>query len=273
GTPIPYDPAPQADFIPDEINIKPNNEVALLYPEHTNKDYILVFFDFISKCCLKNAFTKTPSQQYKEYLVEFWYTAKILPKTNKVWFSTPTGSTKEEVGVNLFRNAIEANYLSHSSEYDEPPTQELVKQWIQTIRYSGPIEATCTLKKSLLPPSSVVSASSTEPVFLASTIIHFESASEHDALTDSIVEADLGKYAPNDSLSHQQGIKLEDMSKLVKDVNIDTMGLDSLEDDQPFMVVSDEEEEIHAEPHAKVEDTLVPTPQSPKSIKIHELSN
>ncbi|GJQ90109.1 hypothetical protein Tco_0001248 [Tanacetum coccineum] len=101
----------------------------------------------------------------------------------------------------------------------------------------------------------------------ASTIIHFESASEHDALTDSIVEADLGKYAPNDSLSHQQDkthsarddsndvtkeIKLEDMSKLVKDVNIDTIGLDSLEDDQPFMVVSDEEEEIHAEPHAKI---------------------
>ncbi|GJT65958.1 hypothetical protein Tco_1017438 [Tanacetum coccineum] len=151
GTPIPFDPALQVNFSPDEINIKPNNEVALLYPDHNNKDYFKIVFDFISKCCLRNAFTKTPTQ-YKEYLVEFWYTAKVLPKTNKVWFSTPTWGIKGEVGVNSFKNAIGANYLAHSSEYDEPPTQELVKQWFPTIGYNGLIEATRTLKKSFLPP-------------------------------------------------------------------------------------------------------------------------
>ncbi|GJX66204.1 hypothetical protein Tco_0300547 [Tanacetum coccineum] len=50
------------------------------------------------------------------------------------------------------------------------------------------------------------------------------------------------------------------------------MELDSLEDDQPFMVLSDEEEEVHAEPHAEIEDTSAPTLPSPKSIKIQELS-
>ncbi|GKE89653.1 hypothetical protein Tco_1567128, partial [Tanacetum coccineum] len=46
-----------------------------------------------------------------------------------------------------------------------------------------------------------------------------------------------------------------------------------LEDDQPFMVLSDEEEQVHAEPNAESKDTSVPPPQSPKSIKIQELTN
>ncbi|GKA50080.1 hypothetical protein Tco_0743153 [Tanacetum coccineum] len=65
GTPIPFDPAPQIDYSPDLINIKPNNEVALLYPDHANKDHFKVNSDSISKCCLREAFTRTPTQ-YKE---------------------------------------------------------------------------------------------------------------------------------------------------------------------------------------------------------------
>ncbi|GJX24461.1 hypothetical protein Tco_0228906 [Tanacetum coccineum] len=44
-------------------------------------------------------------------------------------------------------------------------------------------------------------------------------------------------------------IKLEDMSKLVKDVDVDLMDLDSLEDDEPIIVQDEEEEEVHAEAH------------------------
>ncbi|GKA28441.1 hypothetical protein Tco_0714609 [Tanacetum coccineum] len=69
-------------------------------------------------------------------------------------------------------------------------------------------------------------------------------------------------------------IKLEDMSKLVKDVTVDTIELDSLEDDQPFMVEDDEEEEVHVEPHTKTEDALVLPPRpSSKTIKIQEFFN
>ncbi|GKA43877.1 hypothetical protein Tco_0736601 [Tanacetum coccineum] len=126
---------------------------------------------------------------------------------------------------------------------------------------------------------SVVSVSSTELVFSASTMIHFESSSGHDALANSTAEANPGKSAPKDLLSQQQGndegsknfsfnhiieasnepefdtspeftssddvieeIKLEDLSKLVKDVGIETMKLDFPKDDQPFMVLNDEEE-------------------------------
>ncbi|GKB35775.1 hypothetical protein Tco_0880717, partial [Tanacetum coccineum] len=144
----------------------------------------------------------------------------------------------------------------------------------------------------------VKSASHSEPVFLASTIVHSKSASGHDASADSTAEADPRKTAPNDSLSQQQGktksardglettptktgtekeanydqvefntspdftssddaikdIKLEDLSKLVKDVD-------------------GEDEEVHAEAHIETEDTSVPQPSSPKSIKIQELTN
>ncbi|GKE04944.1 hypothetical protein Tco_1396962 [Tanacetum coccineum] len=151
----------------------------------------------------------------------------------------------------------------------------------------------------------------------ASTIVISESALGHEALVDFTVEADLGKSAPNDSLSQQQGIdkgtkiysfdhiitgtnpnvlvdktkssrdgletihtetgtdkeaskvekevsfdqyefdtsleltsfedakeiKMEDLSKLVKDARINLMDLDSLEDDTPFIVEDDEDEE------------------------------
>ncbi|GJZ35596.1 hypothetical protein Tco_0581413 [Tanacetum coccineum] len=40
----------------------------------------------------------------------------------------------------------------------------------------------------------------------------------------------------------------------------------------PFMVKNDKEEEVHVEPHAKTEDTLVPHHPSLKTIKIQELS-
>ncbi|GKB59926.1 hypothetical protein Tco_0916112 [Tanacetum coccineum] len=41
-------------------------------------------------------------------------------------------------------------------------------------------------------------------------------------------------------------IKIKDLSKLVKDVGIDLIDLDSLEDDTPFIAEDDEDEEVHA---------------------------
>ncbi|GJY70101.1 hypothetical protein Tco_0473083 [Tanacetum coccineum] len=87
-----------------------------------------------------------------EYLVKFWYTATSNLKTRKVFFSIPTGSTKGDVGLNSFRNALGANSLSYSRDYVEPPTQAVVKQFFLEIRYCGTIEATGTLKKSCLSP-------------------------------------------------------------------------------------------------------------------------
>ncbi|GJT54560.1 putative reverse transcriptase domain-containing protein [Tanacetum coccineum] len=121
-SPITFESATQVLFSIGDIIFNDNNKVSLLYPPHTNSDYIKDVSDFISKCCLREAFTRSPNQ-YKEYLSEFWYTAKLL-KNSKVWFSTPIRGVFGEVGVTTFRNAIGANYLSHSTEYVEVPSIE-----------------------------------------------------------------------------------------------------------------------------------------------------
>ncbi|GJZ83532.1 hypothetical protein Tco_0648705 [Tanacetum coccineum] len=279
-SPITYDPASQVDYNPDQINIKPNIEVALFYPKHNNSDYFLVVSDFIFK-------------------------SKANIKIGNVSFSSPTGSTKGEVGVTPFSNAIRANYLSHSKEYDEPPTQELVKQFFPITRKkksgtskdknpsqpsvstlvvielhkeaqqatSGPASLGVIGKVKANPQlSSVKSTPNHEPVFLASIIIHYEFASGHDASADSTTEADPRKSDPKDLLSQQQEfdaspefttssdevndeIKLEDLRELLKDKSNEPIDLDTLEDNQPFRVVSENEEEIQTKAHAKTEDT------------------
>ncbi|GJS09459.1 hypothetical protein Tco_0366255 [Tanacetum coccineum] len=94
-----------------------------------------------------------------------------------------------------------------------------------------------------------------------STIINSKSASGHNALADFTTEVDLGKSAPNESISKQR-----DKTKLVGDglktahteigTNLETskaknenvdMDLDSTKDDEPIIVQDDSDEEVHAE--------------------------
>ncbi|GJZ38468.1 hypothetical protein Tco_0585031 [Tanacetum coccineum] len=113
----PFVAAKQVSFNLEDIILNTNNEVALLYTKHTNKETFKCVSDFISKCCLRELCTRSPNM-YKEYLARFWYSAKAL-ENSKVSFSVPTGDIYGEVGVNTFRNAIDAHYLPHSSEYED----------------------------------------------------------------------------------------------------------------------------------------------------------
>ncbi|GJZ94372.1 hypothetical protein Tco_0666575 [Tanacetum coccineum] len=118
----PFVAAKQVSFNLEDIILNTNNEVALLYPEHNNQDYFKCVSDFISKCCVRNSFTRS-TDMYKEYMSEFWYSAKAL-ENSKFSFLIPTGGIFGEVGVNTFRNAIGAHNLAHSSEYVAPPSIE-----------------------------------------------------------------------------------------------------------------------------------------------------
>ncbi|GJW80521.1 hypothetical protein Tco_0144496 [Tanacetum coccineum] len=83
-SPNPFLPADQVEFIFEEIAFTTNNEVALLYPSHSNSEY------------------------FKEY------TAKTLDES-KIWVSTPTWGIRGDIGINTFRNALRAQYLPHLS--------------------------------------------------------------------------------------------------------------------------------------------------------------
>ncbi|GKB76069.1 hypothetical protein Tco_0942964 [Tanacetum coccineum] len=129
----PFVAAKQVRFNLEDNILNTNNEVALLYPDHNNKDYFKCVSDFISKCCLRKPFTKSPNM-YKEYLAEFWYSATAL-ENSKVSFSIPTCGIYEKVGVNTFRYAIGTHYLPHFREYVAPPSIDVVRQWFPTIGY------------------------------------------------------------------------------------------------------------------------------------------
>ncbi|GJW90111.1 hypothetical protein Tco_0167664 [Tanacetum coccineum] len=119
---------------------------------------------------------------YKEYLAEFWYSAKTL-ENSKVFFSTPTGGIYGKVGVNTFRNVIGAHYLPHSSEYVAPPFIDIVRPWFKTIGYGEVVPAKRTLKK-----------------------VFFLLGGGNDASAASITEANPGNFAPSDFVPQQQGM-------------------------------------------------------------------
>ncbi|GJV91174.1 hypothetical protein Tco_1538987 [Tanacetum coccineum] len=145
----PFVAAKQVSFNLEDIILDTNNEVAFLYLEHNNKDYFKCVSDFISKCCLRKPFIRSPNM-YKEYLAEFWYSTIAL-ENSKVSFSILTGGVYGEAGVNTYRNVIGAHYLSHSSEYVAPPSIDIVRQWFPTIRFGEEVSAKGTLRKSLIP--------------------------------------------------------------------------------------------------------------------------
>nr|GEX45104.1 hypothetical protein [Tanacetum cinerariifolium] len=129
----PFVAAKQVGFNLEDIIIDTNNEVALLYPKHNNKDCFKCVSDFISTCCLRNPFTRSLNM-YKEYLAEFWYSAIALDNS-KVSFLIIYGGIYREIGLNTFRNSIGVHYLPHSSAYVAPPSIDIVRPWFETIGY------------------------------------------------------------------------------------------------------------------------------------------
>ncbi|GKE31715.1 hypothetical protein Tco_1451037, partial [Tanacetum coccineum] len=152
-----------------------------------------------------------------------------------------------------------------------------------------------------------------KPIFLASFIIHSKSASRYDASADSTAETDPGLSAPStdpyvladqtksvsegletvltqpltgkgaSSIARQveeeeasSTIKLEDLAKLVSNVQTSFKGLYSPEDDHVIVVDNsgqDEEDEVHTTTNVETDDTSVPKSSSPRSSQIQELTN
>ncbi|GKB08803.1 hypothetical protein Tco_0837115 [Tanacetum coccineum] len=188
----------------------------------------------------RKSFTRSP---YKEYLSEFWYSAKALDNS-KVSFSIPTGGIYRVLGLNTFRKAIRAHYMSHSSDYVDPPSIDIALRPNHTkgppftahmlaicnvekpVAFKAPRTSSQTKKKvsqgtkpgaggptSLMvtseegahPQLSMSAFSKLKPIYSASVIIHSKSASGYDASANSTAEADPGTSAPNDYLLTQQG--------------------------------------------------------------------
>ncbi|GJS48074.1 hypothetical protein Tco_0598195 [Tanacetum coccineum] len=197
-----------------------------------------------------------------------------------------------------------------SSAMDSNPSQPPVSTPVDTRMHKeeqqatgGPTSLGVTSKARANPQLS--SAMSTfnlnEPIYLASFIIHSESASGNDASAASTTEANPGNSSPSDFLPQQHGmneetkntsydhlfagkgdssiasqikeetsstIKLEDLAKLVSHVQPSFKDPDSPKDDLDIVVTDSDEDgddEVHATENVKSEDTLVPKSSSPSS--------
>ncbi|GKD00026.1 hypothetical protein Tco_1170300 [Tanacetum coccineum] len=194
-------------------------------------------------------------------------------------FFTPSSSTKGEVGLTSFRNALGENYLAHSRDYVEPPTQIIEakkggplpkeaagtqighskkRKKIHNSQGQNPKPAfrfhTCDTGKGGANPqlSSVELTSHQELVFPAYTIVHSNSALGHDASTNLQLKLILENLILRICYLNN---KLEDLSELVKNIGNEAMDLDSPEDDPPRLSLSEDEEEIQTEPHTKTKYT------------------
>ncbi|GJZ35155.1 hypothetical protein Tco_0580972 [Tanacetum coccineum] len=107
----------------------------------------------------------------------------------------------------------------------------------------------------------------------------FRSALGHDASTDFTAKVYPRKSAPHDLIKPnllEMRNQAKNLSKLVKEVTIDFMDLNSPEDDEPIIIQDEDMEEVHTkEVHAEkvhTKDTSASQPPSPKTVRIQELT-
>nr|GEX56799.1 putative reverse transcriptase domain-containing protein [Tanacetum cinerariifolium] len=246
----PYQPKPtllvqscQRDPKAPTLSLSYNNEVKYGYVTHKlskeDVEYLQLFAEEIEER-LKyrdqmrrwemEAFTRVPNQ-YKEYLFEFWYTAKAL-KNWKVWFLTPTSGILGEVGVNTF-SAIRENSCPTQVSMLQPFI-ETVRQWFPTIGYREAIEAKDTLKKSLLLPRWKKDSK----------------GKNHGAKFGDRKKPTFSKHHHLSKIKATKGTNLSvlvDKTKSVRD-GLKTVHtkIDSPKDDEPIIIHDEDKEEVHA---------------------------
>nr|GEW26275.1 hypothetical protein [Tanacetum cinerariifolium] len=153
-------------------------------------------------------------------------------KLSKVSFSTSTGGIYGKVGVNTFRNAIGSHYLPHSSEYVAPPSIDIMRPWFETIGYREAVPVEWTLKKSLLPPRN--------------------KNTSYDHLFGGKGASSIARQFEEKEASST--IKLEDLAKLVSNVQPSFKDLDLPKDD-PVIIVDDSNEDEEDEIYTTTKDT------------------
>ncbi|GKE06588.1 hypothetical protein Tco_1398606, partial [Tanacetum coccineum] len=233
-----------------------NKDAIILYSlaNGVNIDYAkLIWEDIITKL---NKKTREKMCQWNIKLpIPLPTLGRRIPKAKSLELNLDIGSNQLLLNITLCPRLRQPNVAS------TPIVAGLYKEDQQAT--SGPTSLGFTSEGGANPQlSSGMSASiHNKPIYSVSTIIHSKSALEHDVLAKSKVGADSGLSAPKDSISQttektkstsegskdkQKEIKLEDLSRLVQDVGVNFMDLDSPNNDEPIIVQDDSDEEVHA---------------------------
>ncbi|GJW98612.1 hypothetical protein Tco_0180420 [Tanacetum coccineum] len=241
-----------------QLKPKETLKKSLLPPRwRVNIDYArLIWEDLISKLDKKTREKVVPYPRFLSLLLEHEmegygnddHMLAICNVEKPVAIKAPKTSLKDKKKSSL---ALDTNL-------SQPPTSTHVVAGMHNENQQatgGPTSLGVTSKEGVNPQLiRVMSASITKHVYSYSIILHSKFSSRHDASAAFTTEADLGKSDPNDSVSHQQeksksaseGLETEDLSKLMENVDVDFMDLDSPKDDQLIIVQEDEDEEVNA---------------------------
>nr|GEV28028.1 hypothetical protein [Tanacetum cinerariifolium] len=252
GSPIPFKPATQVEFNIDEITFNANNEVALPYPPHSNSDYFKSVSEFIFKCYLREAFTKIPNQ-YEKYLFKLWYTAKTLEHSKEDIINNLNKKTREKVvPYPRFLSLL----LEHKMEGADKPlafkalktsskAKKKVTQGKQPRAKSGRRRKSTSSSIKHNPLSKITKGGPSTKKTTGSKTGH--SKKRHDASvasTTKVVTKNLILMILSDDAKKK--IKLEDLLKLILNVEVNFIDLDSPGDDIPIIIQDEDEEEVHA---------------------------
>ncbi|GKE24425.1 hypothetical protein Tco_1435937, partial [Tanacetum coccineum] len=226
-----------------------------------------------------------PQQEMDENLIpftpehKFWYSAKAL-NNSKVSFSIPTGGIYEVLGLNTFRKAIGAHYMSYSSNYENPPSIDIsASRYDASINSIAEADPGTSASNDYLPlqqgKDEGIKNHSLDHIFAGtnSNVLANKTKSISDGLetvltTPKTGTSNVAKLSEEIKFGE---IKLKDMAKLVPNVKADFKDLDSPKDDLIIVVdesegVEDEDknEEIHSTINDETEDNSASTPLSPR---------
>ncbi|GJU92085.1 hypothetical protein Tco_1304508 [Tanacetum coccineum] len=308
-SPNPFLLADRVEFTFEEIALTTNNEVTLVYPSHSKSDYFEVVSDFISKCCLKEAFTRAPTQ-YKEYLCEFWYTAKTLMTLRFRFISLlleymMPKYDNEELTIHPTQPGARSGlkikqYSKHTSESNTEASKS------KTDQSDKETQSSSAKDKSLSHPlgSTLVVLEMHKEKQLgagwpASLVATSEKRAYPQLSSDSTAEADPRKSTPNDYIPHPQGMDegtknyapghifpgtnpsvLVDQTKFagdgLKTAHTDLGTNEESRSDEISKKINEKvdtkkDEDTHATSHDVPDETSIPHPPSPKLSQLQEL--
>nr|GEX57132.1 hypothetical protein [Tanacetum cinerariifolium] len=255
--------------------------------------------------------SKTPTKRkpftislnmYKEYLAEFWYSANAL-ENSKVSFSIPTSGIYGEVGA-LF---LTIRYGEEVSAKGTLRKRILPPRWRGPVRNWWPnilgvtnegranpqlgIDSTAKVDPRLSAPNDSIPQQQGMDKGTKNTLLdHISAGTDPYVLTDQTKSVSEGlktvltqpitgkeaSFIPRQVEEEASStIKLEDLAKLVSNVQPSFKDLESPEGDLVIVDDSDEDKEdgVHTTRNAKTEDTLVPKSLSPRPSQIQELTN
>ncbi|GJX99889.1 hypothetical protein Tco_0356908 [Tanacetum coccineum] len=204
----PFEPATQVEFNIDEITFNANNEVALL--GILEEVGITTFRNAIRANYLSysNEYAETPSlETIKEWFPTIGYSGEVRAKgTLKIGFLPPRGHWIPHCPFKKKKSSLAKDTTPSQPPASTPVVAGLHKEDQQATGGSTSLGATSEDRANPQLSSGMSAFIHTKPIYSASTIIHSESASGHDTSADFTAKVDLGKSAPNDRISKQQGI-------------------------------------------------------------------